>query len=113
MDKLEEHFYETAANEIATNTMKQGVMAKAFTMAPHDEKAAFAAYIQLRVQQLTEETAANLAASRQKAQEEKVKEYAKSGRRTPEQDRSDMRVGCTFMAVCGLIVLLIIIACSK
>ena len=47
-------------------------MAKAFTMEPHDEKAAYAAYIQLRVQQLKEERSVSAANARQTVQQERV-----------------------------------------
>lgn len=55
MNKVEEQFYDIAAQELVTKTYKQGVMAKAFTMSPNDEKQAFANYIEFRVAQLKEE----------------------------------------------------------
>jgi cobalamin biosynthesis Mg chelatase CobN len=55
MDKLEEQFYAVAAQEIATNNLALGLMAKAFSDCGGSAPEAQARYIKLRVAQLREE----------------------------------------------------------
>lgn len=58
MNKLEEHLYATAAQEVAAKRFVPALMAKAFSDADGDEKKSIARYIKLRVQQLAEEVVA-------------------------------------------------------
>ena len=52
MDDLEERFYEIAAEEVASQNMAPGIMARALVDAEGDEKRAIAHYIRLRVEPL-------------------------------------------------------------
>src|SRR4030065_208792 len=52
MNQIEEHFYETAAQEVATKQVVPGLMAKAFSECDGDERRTIARYIKYRVAQL-------------------------------------------------------------
>lgn len=87
MDRIEERFYEIAAQEVAAKRMVPGVFAKAFSDADGDEKKTIAGYIKLRVVQLHEEFEEELA--RRRAQEQAEK---RESERRDHQRRSELAI---------------------
>lgn len=79
MNTIEEHFYETAAREVASKQVVPGLMAKAFSECDGDEKKTIARYIKYRVVQLHDQYRGEIARrqmherARQKDEAQRIK----------------------------------------
>jgi hypothetical protein len=90
MNKVEEHLYAIAAQEVAAKKFIPALMAKAFSDADGDEKKSIARYIKLRVQQLTEEYLAAQAETEARQQREA---WAREDRQKNEQEQTLRKTG--------------------
>ena len=96
MNPVEEKFYETAGQEIASKSVKRGLWTKAFAVAQGDEQRTKAAYIELRVEELREEHIAETArqnetdSQRRHREDAIIKERFSSLTRLPYQDADDI-----------------------
>ena len=97
MNDIEEHFYETAAREVASNQVVPGLMARSFSECDGDEKKTIARYIKYRAVQLHDQYRDEFARrlmqerARQKDEAQRRKDEEKlrkaEERRSAEQER--------------------------
>ena len=78
MNQIEEHFYETAAQEVATKQVVPGLMAKAFSECDGDERRTIARYIKYRVAQLQEQFASEKAWRTEQEKQRQAQEKKKA-----------------------------------
>ena len=76
MNAVEEKLYEIAGAELATKNINRGVWTKAFSTALGDEAKTKAIYIQIRVEQLREQLAAELQERSETAEQRRTREDA-------------------------------------
>ena len=91
MNQIEEHFYETAAQEVATKQVVPGLMAKAFSECDGDERRTIARYIKYRVAQLQEQFASEKAWRTEQEKQRQAQEKKKAEEERRQQESRDQR----------------------